>query len=69
MSRTLNTAPFEVQQQNGRVWWNTVSQHDLRMRSTGRKIENRSFRAKSKQALRNGDFDDIPKFTRGFGWW
>ena len=69
MSRTINTDPYEVQQQNGRVWWNTVSQRDLRMVSIARKIENKRFRSRVNQAMRNGDFDNLPRTGRDSSWW
>lgn len=61
MARTLNTMPYELQMELlGRDHHEVCSQRDLRVISKVRKSQNRHNRAKDRQALRNGRYDDLP---------
>lgn len=65
MSRTVNTDPWEVQQKDGHK---PCSQRDMRVVSNIRRSENRAYRAKARQAMRNGRFDDIPARRKNAAW-
>jgi len=60
MSRTLNTDPYEVQLREGRDHWEVCSQRDLRVMSKFRDPQNRQFRSRVKQMMREGKFDSLP---------
>lgn len=60
MSRTLNTDPYEVQLREGREHWEVCSQRDLRVMSKFRDPQNRQFRSRVKQMMREGKFDSLP---------
>lgn len=69
MSNTFNTMPTEYQEKNlERGWHEIVSQRDLRVISKIRKAENKALRARTNQAMRNGNYDLLPKNSRNAAW-
>lgn len=63
MSRTSNTDPYKVQLAKGKPEHAAVSQRDLYCVSKTRKQENRAARARDRQKLRTGRYDDLPSRT------
>ena len=71
MARTINTMPYEVQQALGRDHHEVASQRDMRVISKVRKGLNRNRRAKERQMMREGRYDDLPttdKNPRNAAW-